>query len=293
LQKYALVVLADPGEIPGGVETNLKQYVQNGGAVWIAAGPMMARLRQLPVAGYKVAESKYYARSGERFQAVATADPEHPALKGSNRWEGVKFYQVAKIDPGAARVVARLSDETPVLIDERRGAGRVVVFASTFDNLSNDFPLHASFVPFVQQTARDLSGWEERPAHLPVGGFVELRRKDADRAAAIEVIGPDGKRALSLDESARATTYQPLREGFYEIRRGSGRNETVAVNSDRRESDLARVPEETLALWMLRQRLSAAIRRPRAVRRACGGTRCWPCWRWRWWRACSHRAIFR
>jgi hypothetical protein len=32
----------------------------------------------------------------------------------------------------------------------------VEVFASTFDNIDNDFPLHASFVPFVEQTARYL-----------------------------------------------------------------------------------------------------------------------------------------
>ena len=36
------------------------------------------------------------------------------------------------------------------------GEGRVLVFASTFDNISNDFPLHASFVPFVEQTAQYL-----------------------------------------------------------------------------------------------------------------------------------------
>jgi hypothetical protein len=37
--------------------------------------------------------------------------------------------------------------------------------------------------------------------------------------------------------------------GFYDIRRPSGRNELVAVNSDRHESDLTPVPQETLSLW--------------------------------------------
>jgi hypothetical protein len=37
--------------------------------------------------------------------------------------------------------------------------------------------------------------------------------------------------------------------GFYDIRRPNGRNELVAVNADRRESDLTPVPPESLSLW--------------------------------------------
>jgi hypothetical protein len=37
--------------------------------------------------------------------------------------------------------------------------------------------------------------------------------------------------------------------GFYDIRRPNGRNELVAVNSDRRESDLTLAPPDTLKLW--------------------------------------------
>jgi hypothetical protein len=37
--------------------------------------------------------------------------------------------------------------------------------------------------------------------------------------------------------------------GFYDIRRPNGRNELVAVNTDRRESDLTPAPPESLSLW--------------------------------------------
>jgi hypothetical protein len=37
--------------------------------------------------------------------------------------------------------------------------------------------------------------------------------------------------------------------GFYEIRRPNGPSELVAVNSDRRESDLTPASPETLGLW--------------------------------------------
>ncbi|MBV9742972.1 MAG: polysaccharide deacetylase, partial [Acidobacteriia bacterium] len=37
--------------------------------------------------------------------------------------------------------------------------------------------------------------------------------------------------------------------GFWDIRRPNGRNEMVAVNADRHESDLTPIPPETLSLW--------------------------------------------
>jgi hypothetical protein len=54
---------------------------------------------------------------------------------------------------------------------------------------------------------------------------------------------------LSLDEAARAQTIALTQEGFYDVRRPSGRHELVAVNADRLESDLDVLPAETLTLW--------------------------------------------
>jgi hypothetical protein len=122
------------------------------------------------------------------------------------------------------------------------------VFASTFDNVANDFPLHTSFVPFIEQTARYLGRLEGGPASLTVGSFVELRDAKAAGTAA-EVIGPKGERLLSLEEGTRAENIQLTEAGFYEIHRPNAPDETVAVNADRRESDLAPASAETLALW--------------------------------------------
>ncbi len=55
----------------------------------------------------------------------------------------------------------------------------------------------------------------------------------------MEIIGPDGRRALSLTEAAAAQSFQLTRAGFYQIRFANGRNALIGVNPDRRESDLA------------------------------------------------------
>jgi hypothetical protein len=141
-----------------------------------------------------------------------------------------------------------LSDNTPLLLDKKIGEGRVLVFASTFDNISNDFPLHPSFVPFVAETANYLGGLDDGNASFTVGAFLELRAA-REQGTTVEVLNPSGRRALSLEEAARAQTIALSDEGFYDVRRPSGRHELVAVNADRRESDLEVLPAETLALW--------------------------------------------
>jgi hypothetical protein len=246
--KYAFVVLSDPGALPGGFENELRNYVRNGGSVWIALGHNSVGRPSVPVSGDRIEETRYNGREGERFQTAAWLDSAHPSIQNDNRWDDVKFYQAIRVTPGDARVAARLSDGTPLLLDRQVGTGRVLVFASTFDNVANDFPLHTAFVPFVEQTARYLGRLEGGPASLAVGAYVELRDAKAAGAAA-EVIGPKGERLLSLEEGTRAENIQLNQAGFYEIHRPNGPDETVAANTDRRESDLAPAPAETLALW--------------------------------------------
>jgi len=248
LSKYAFVVLSDVGAMPSGLENSLRSYVAGGGSLLIALGTHSAALTHVPVSNQAIQGSSYASLSGSRFETVAAADAEHPALRRANKLDGVKFYQVIRVDAGSARVVARLTNQAPLLLEQQIGEGRVFVFTSTFDNISNDLPLHASFVPFVEETARYLGGQQDRSTNVTAGSYIELRSA-RERGAAIDVTEPDGTHPLSLKDATTAQTFQVTREGFYEIHRANGRQEMVAVHADRRESDLTPVPQETLDLW--------------------------------------------
>ncbi len=246
--KYAFVVLSDINSMPAGLENSLRTYVNGGGSLFVALGPASAALAHVPVSGEAIQGSSYASRDGDRFQTVATADAEHPSLRRANKLDGVQFYQTIKVDPAQSRVVARLTNQAPVLLEKQVGEGRVLVFASTLDNISNDFPLHASFVPFVEGTARYLGGQQDRSTNVAVDSYIELRSAK-EQGASVDVVEPDGKHPLSLKEASTAQTYRVEGEGFYEIRRANGRQEMVAVHADRRESDLTPIPQETLDLW--------------------------------------------
>ncbi len=246
--KYAFVVLSDIGAVPPSFEDALREYVRGGGSVWIALGHLSVGRSKVPVTGDTIQEARYTGREGERFQTAAWLDSSHPSILKDDRWESVKFYQTIHVNPGNARVAARLSDQTPLLIDRQVGEGHVLIFASSFDNVANDFPIHASFVPFIEQTARYLGRLDAGPASVLVGGFAELR-DSKEKGAAVDVLGPKGERELSLEEAANAQNIQFTSAGFYDIRRPNGRNELVAVNADRHESDLSTVSQDNLTLW--------------------------------------------
>lgn len=245
--RYAFVVLSGVADLPGPVEASLRDYVNRGGGVLIALG-YTAPEGRVPVTGDRITGTQYSTREGDRFQTAAKVDTTHPALSKTNALEGVKFYRALRVEEGKSRVLARLSDETPLLLERRMGEGRVLIFTSTFDNVANDFPLHASFVPFVEQTAHYLEGSEDRVSNVAVGSFIELR-KEKDRGAAVEVLDPEGKRAISLKEQTTAQNFQVTEEGYYDMRTANGKHQLIAVNADRRESDLTPIPDETLALW--------------------------------------------
>jgi hypothetical protein len=246
--RYAFVVLSDAGSLPPAFERELKSYVRNGGSLLVSMGHAAARSARVPVFDEKVEESRYSGREGDRFQTAAWLDPAHPSIGKGDRWDDVKFYQSVRVETGKSRVAARLSDQTPLLLEKQVGDGRVLVFASTFDNVANDFPVHASFVPFIERTARYLAHLDDVQTSLPVGAYFDLREA-REQGASVEVIDPAGSRALALEESAKAQNIQLVRPGFYEIRRPNKRDDLVAVNADRRESDLSAISAETLALW--------------------------------------------
>lgn len=249
LANYAFVVLNDLSNVSSGLDGALTKYVSLGGSLLVALGPSSAVLPRVPVLDEAIDKSSYAGREGDRFLSVVDLDTGHPALRSVDRFSNVKFYQAIHVTAAKSKVLAKLNDQTPLVLERNVGEGKVLAFASTFDNISNDMPLHSSWVPFIAQTALYLGGGgAEQPANVPVDSYIELRTGDAQGAAA-DATDPDGKRMLSLDEAVKARNIALNREGFFEIKTASGRRSVIAAHADRRESDLTVIPQETLDLW--------------------------------------------
>jgi hypothetical protein len=254
--KYAFVVLSDAVVLPSIFEHTLQQYVAKGGSVLIALGTSAAHRARIPVWGGDVKGAHDYARAGNAA-TIGQVDFTHPALeqaqpgRDNGGWSETKVFYAAIVDAGQAHVAARLSDGTPLLLDKQVGEGRVLLFTSGLENLTNDLPLHPVFVAFVDRAARYLSGSEQLSGSKLVDSFVQLRAATEPLGAVpnVEVIDPDGRRPLSLGEARTAQTLRLERAGFYQIRFANGSDAVIGVNPDRRESDLEPMGEDVQQLW--------------------------------------------
>jgi hypothetical protein len=254
--KYAFVVLSDAETLPSLFERGLAQYVAKGGGVLIALGTRAAHHARIPLWGGEVTATHGFLRGGGAA-TPGLVDFTHPALeqaqpgRDNGGWAETKFFYAATVDPGMARVAARLNDGTPLVLDRPVGEGHLLLFTSGFENLTNDLPLHGVFVAFVDRTARYLSGNERLGGSRLVDSFVQLRAAGAPvgEVASVEVIDPNGQRPLSLSEARTAQTLRLQRAGFYQIRLANGHDAVLGVNPDRRESDLEPMAQDVQQLW--------------------------------------------
>jgi hypothetical protein len=258
---YAFIILSDVNTVPSLLENTLTQYVRSGGSLLIAAGTSAGSRLQIPIFAAKIIEPRDYNRVPDRHMAVGSSDSSYPAVAKANGWSGVKFFYALNVEPGDARIVVRLADQTPLLLEKRLGEGRVALFTSGLDNLTNDFPLNPAFVPFIEQTARYLSGSERQGGARTVDAYLELRNAK-ERSQGVEITDPEGKRPLTLSEAASAQSFQLTEAGYYQIRLANGREDEVGVNPDPKESNLDVIPDDVLALWQGKGGQSSQVAQP-------------------------------
>jgi hypothetical protein len=245
---YAFVALSDVASLPGAFGGKLLDYVHRGGNVLVVLGTVAAQARDIPIFGGRMLPPHHYSSDAERFAAVGQTDSAYPAAGSPEEWEGVKFFYAAGVDDRGSRVAVRLQDGTPLVLEKAVGEGRVMLFASGFDNLTNDLPLHPVFVAFVERAVRYLSGSDAQSGPHLVDDVITLRTAK-EQGIGVQVIDPSGRRPLSLQQSASVDSYPLAEAGFYEVHLANGRHELIGVNADRRESDLTPLDEEVLALW--------------------------------------------
>lgn len=241
---YALVVLSDAAGTA--LESKLTDYVEGGGSVVVAVGSDIAGRGKTPILERRVAPSKLASPGG--YATAGQVDQSHPALGRVEELRGVKFFRYARLAAEEGDdTPALFADGSPLWLEREVGAGRVVLLASSLDNVWNDLPVLPLFVPFAAETARYLSGSGSDSRQAVVDQSFELRRR-RNEGESVQVIDPNGDRALTLSQSSSATDLPLTAAGFYELR-SPDRTELIAVNPDPRESNLRPIESDTLALW--------------------------------------------
>ena len=170
----AIVVMGTRGLDQRGRE-RLAQFVRAGGGLLLTTaaevdGAVVGQALSGVVATSWTTPSTAVSATTEAPLTFAPEDSRHPifrAFGGLGTFGTVVFTRTALVSPGAsAEVIARFSNGTPALVEERAASGRVLFFASDLNNRWNDFPLQPAFVPFVHETLRYLTARTARAEYL-------------------------------------------------------------------------------------------------------------------------------
>jgi hypothetical protein len=210
----AVVLLSSRGLERRGREL-LAAYAQHGGGILIAAGPEVDGdvVGDVLGAGSTLHIVTVDGR-GPAPRVLAPVDGRHPvfgAFAANPASLGlVTFQNAARIGGSACQTLARFTTGDTALIECPAGDGRGLVLASDLNNRWNDFPLHATFVPFVHEVVRYLASGRAHAIDYLVGDAPAGAR----RAPGI----------VTLNDAARG-----------------GGPRTIAVNVDPREADPARL----------------------------------------------------
>jgi hypothetical protein len=223
----------------------LSAYAQSGGGLLIAAGSEIDGDVVADVLGGGSA-LKIATASGPRpvgVRTLAPADMRHPVFQpfaGTTATLGlVKFQNASRIGGSGCQTLARFTTGDPALIECPAGEGRALVIASDLDNKWSDFPVHATFVPFVHEAVRYLASARAHASDYLVG----------DAPAGVKKV-------------PGFATIADGRLGRGDPRRAGGATRRIAVNVDPREADPARlsIEEFTSAVAPLKEAGSAGTR---------------------------------
>ena len=247
LANYAALIVTDFGALSSTANTHITDYVRAGGAALVMLGPGAAQrttglLADVPIRDVVTKPTR-----------VARVETSHPALRQADGWQDVHFLRYLRVTPSDTdKVLIALQDGSPLLIERSLGAGRLLVLTTPLARDWNDLATHPLFVNFMAQATTWLTGVGASTTSSRVGSVV-LTGLTAVQGG--QIFDPQGQRVLELTEST-ADRMVPEMAGFYEIRSGDSAR-WLAVNTDERESNLARFSETSLQRWQSLQRPAA------------------------------------
>ncbi len=249
-EKRAVVILNDVAFPPAAANGALKNFVERGGGLLIAAGehttwPQGEKDLMPGTLGATVDR-----RSG-RGATLGFLDHSHFIFEifkapRSGDFSAAQIYRYRKIDAGPTdKVLARFDDGAVAAVERKVGAGHVIAWASSLDDSYSDLPKKPVYLPLVHQFAKYLAQFEAPHAWQTVGQVVDVQSLTKSRANWV-VVTPSGKRVpqsgpLELDE-----------QGVYQVRPAGAADgfapQAIAVNIDPSEEDLATIdPAELVA----------------------------------------------
>lgn len=264
---YQAVVLANLATVPERFAAGLARFVEQGGGILISlgdqirAGDYNRKLWDAPAALLPGALGERQRVQLDQEVTIDGIDTDHPALglfrnkllADSLRSARVRSY--FKLDPERGRVLLRLSNGDPLLVEQQLGQGRVLLWTSTADSEWNNAALKTAYLPLVQSLVEYLAGATE--GSIDTGLFAGTAKSfllpAAQAGKSVRVIDPRGNEqevTVEAQANGAAATFEGNEfSGIYRVvpeDRGLRLASLYAVNGAPMESRIERIGQDEL-----------------------------------------------
>ncbi len=270
---YSAVFLADVAGLSDRALVRLDDYLQGGGTVVLFPGDL-ADINGLSHIDFLPAKPTGIRELPAGRLAAKIMDPANPlfadAWDSNTPFPALPQHKIIdwKINADAKALIT-FSNNTPFLIFGNRGPGRVMIINASADRAWGDFPLSPAFLPLVQQIARLSAEQSGAKGGFMVGDPLPMAA-NIPRDEVLTVKYPDGSTHDLPAGDKSQLVERTEQSGFYQVSSAKeGMLQIMAVNADRRESNLKAIdapalakiiPAETvtgidnLKLWLARSR---------------------------------------
>ena len=287
LAQFQVLILANVDKLPDKTVAEIKRFVREGGGLLLALGdrvdadlydrlfsdllPRELRGKNSPYAGAEARGEIRVMHLDSLFGSRAAGQERHPILnifsapdQGDLALANIATYFVLQqeVTP-QSRVILRLTDGAPIMVEKDYGRGKVILFATTVDRAWSDLCIRPTFLPLFQQTVQYLAGalFSGDPGTMLAGQEIRLPCPPGKTGAVL--LNPRGEASAlpASDERGQssvrvADTRWP---GFYYLRfvdrlpegkpgafAPAEADRVLVINLDLRESNLARISEPEL-----------------------------------------------
>ncbi len=279
---YDLVLLLNVAAPAPDEAQKLEAFVENGGGLFISVGDRvdteaynqrLGAVLPRPLRLVRTAVEREDPDAESKTARLAKVNVEHVLFSPfTGRAEegliGARFYKYMLLEAdnpaaaGTSQVLATYEDGAPAVAVSRKGKGRVALFTSTVDRDWSDFAIRTSFLPLMQRFAAYLTGsLEEREEiRVRVGETATLRPEGTQKVTAVRA--PDGTEVPLKEQPDGSWVAGPVAEpGAYSVLGSDGKVQpalSFAATLDPAESDLGRIPQDTLTAYFGEETVKAS-----------------------------------
>ncbi len=264
LDNYQVVVLSNLAVLSDSFVTKLQNYLRQGGGLLIFAGDKFSadsynqKLAQaLPA---QLRDKKTGPESGgEKIDKIDLTHPALQILADSILQESLKTVRVWGYQRAAGKALISLANGEPLLLEQKAGAGKVMLMTTSADRDWSDLPVKTVFLPLIQSLTQYLAGGKRGnlDAGIAVGAQKELSFPATFVGRNLRVTKPDKQNTevaiVGAKERATATVEENDKAGIYRLAlpaggdKDSGAPQLYAVNAPFLESRLDEIGAAELA----------------------------------------------